>query len=218
MLLASSIIFSAESLCRHAVTSVQTSLDSMAKSTSLPRPTEMAHRLLRERLQTGDQAIDATVGNGHDTLFLAEQVGSEGHVYGFDVQESAIEKTRQSTAGLTNITLRCVSHELLDEFVSGPISAITFNLGYFPGGDKSIITKPDTTLVALRKSVKVLKAGGLLTIVAYVGHEGGLVESNTIAEWASNLDQSVFSTVRYEFTNQRNTPPFLIAVERRYHL
>ncbi len=187
----------------------------MAKFTSLPRPTEMAHRLLRERLKPGDQAIDATVGNGHDTLFLAEQVGPEGHVYGFDVQESAIEKTRQRTAGLTNITLRCLSHELLDESVSDPVSAITFNLGYLPGGDKSITTKPETTLVALRNSVKILKEGGLLTIVAYIGHEGGLGESNTIANWASSLDQSVFSVVRYEFTNQCNTPPFLIAVEKR---
>lgn len=187
----------------------------MVNSTSLPRPTEMAHRLLREKLQPGDQAIDATVGNGYDTLFLAEQVGPNGHVYGFDVQEIAIEKTRQRAAGRENITLRCLSHDLLDRYISESVSAITFNLGYLPGGDKSITTQPQTTMVALRNSVKVLKEGGLLTIVAYIGHEGGLRESNTVANWASSLDQNVFNTVRYEFTNQCNTPPFLIAVEKR---
>ena len=103
----------------------------MVNSTSLPRPTEMAHRLLREKLQPGDQAIDATVGNGYDTLFLAEQVGPKGHVYGFDVQEIAIEKTRQRVAGRENITLRCLSHDLwTDTFLNlsppSPLILATF--------------------------------------------------------------------------------------------
>jgi len=187
----------------------------MADIPRLPRPIEMAHRLLKERVQEGDVVVDATVGNGHDTRFLAECVGASGHVVGFDIQASAIENTCARTENVPNITLHQVGHEQIAKYISTPVAAITFNLGYLPGGDKSLTTRTGTTLTALQSSVSHLKPGGLLTIVAYIGHEGGSEEGNAVADWAESLDQNEFSVIRYEFQNQRNTPPFLIAVEKR---
>lgn len=45
--------------------------------------------LLKMAAGEGDIVVDATMGNGHDTQFLAELVGENGHVYAFDIQESA---------------------------------------------------------------------------------------------------------------------------------
>ncbi|NRB75273.1 MAG: methyltransferase domain-containing protein [Verrucomicrobiales bacterium] len=187
----------------------------MASVAKLPRPTEMAHRLLSERIQEGDTVVDATVGNGHDTLFLANCVGENGHVIGFDLQAGAIEKTRKRTGNRPNITLHQAGHETLDDFIAEPIAAITFNLGYLPGGDKNLITDKESTLTALKKSVAFLEPGGLLTVVAYIGHEGGPEEGEAVSDWASSLDQDNFSVARYEFQNQRNSPPFLLAIEKR---
>lgn len=181
----------------------------------LPRPTEMAHRLLSERIQEGDTVIDATVGNGYDTLFLSNCVGENGSVIGFDLQAVAIEKTRERTGNRPNVILHHSGHETLDNFVAAPVAAITFNLGYLPGGDKYLITGKASTLTALQKSVTLLKAGGLLTVVAYIGHEGGPEEGEAVSDWASSLDQDNFSVARYEFQNQKNSPPFLLAIEKR---
>ncbi|MEM9284053.1 MAG: class I SAM-dependent methyltransferase, partial [Verrucomicrobiota bacterium] len=139
----------------------------------LPRVTEMAHALIKERLGPGDRAIDATVGNGHDTLFLADCVGKKGEVIGFDLQPEAIRSTRQRLGSCDHVVLHEKGHELLASHTGGLVHAITFNLGYLPGGDKSIITQPDTTLKALVASLECLDPRGLLTVVAYPGHTGG---------------------------------------------
>lgn len=182
---------------------------------SLPRATELAHRLHRERLSSGDRAIDATVGNGHDTLFLANCVGPEGKVFGFDIQPIAIERTTERTAGLSQVELHCLGHEHLGKIVTEPVRGILFNLGYLPSGDKAIITEADTTLVALDTAIALLEPGGLLTVALYGGHEGGAEESEAVLAWASRLDQSACYAAHYGFLNLRNSPPSLLAVERR---
>ena len=47
----------------------------------LDRILPYARILLEKAVSPGDIAIDATAGNGHDTLFLAKLVGENGHVY-----------------------------------------------------------------------------------------------------------------------------------------
>lgn len=47
-------------------------------------------------VRKGDLVIDATCGNGYDTLTLLKMVADEsqqGRVYGFDVQKAALEST-----------------------------------------------------------------------------------------------------------------------------
>ncbi len=129
------------------------------------------------KLAAGDLAIDATVGNGRDTAFLAGRVGSTGLVIGFDVQETAIEaaSTRLEGLGLSGrVRLIRSGHERLAEVVAefAPgrrAGAVMFNLGYRPGGDATIITRPETTLRALGAALDLTRAGGIITVVCREG-------------------------------------------------
>ncbi len=138
----------------------------------MKRPLEFSHDFLEEVLDNDSVALDATMGKGNDTVFLAKQ---SRRVYAFDVQEEALEKTRQRLVieGLTNVDLILDGHENLDHYVREPLRAAIFNLGYLPSADKSIITKPHTTLQAIEKVLDRLEVGGRLAIMVYYGHEGG---------------------------------------------
>ncbi len=153
-----------------------------------------AHQLLAEVLGEGDRAIDATVGNGHDTLFLAERVGESGRVYGFDIQAAAIDAAwaRLDAAGLADrVSLQQAGHEamsvVLDGSLQGQVRAVVFNLGYLPGGDKGRTTAAATTIAALQQALTFLAPGGLISILAYVGHPGGMAEAEQVKAWAAGL-------------------------------
>jgi len=152
--------------------------------------TTLAHELLAADLQVGDKAIDATAGNGHDVLFLARQVAPEGLVYAFDVQQQALDNTRDrlQETGLCDIVTLChTGHEEISTRVPrdwvGRVSAVTFNLGYLPGSDKQTTTQAHTTLQALEQSAELLKPGGTLSILAYRGHPGGVQEAQAVESW-----------------------------------
>lgn len=155
-----------------------------------PRPTEIAHLILRGFLQEGDHAIDATTGNGHDTLFLAQCVGPSGHVHAIDIQPDAISqaRTRIKEANLANrVTWHVANHEDMINFLPKvKIAAIVFNLGYLPGGDHNKTTNHTTTLPALQAAASLLRPGGLLSVLCYPGHLEGAEESDLIASaWPS---------------------------------
>ncbi|MEM1441011.1 MAG: class I SAM-dependent methyltransferase [Verrucomicrobiota bacterium] len=181
----------------------------------LPRATEMAHDLVRKRIREGDIAVDATVGNGHDTLFLAELVGPTGKVIGFDIQEQAIEMTLAKTNTLPQVTLHQTGHETMEEFVTENVAVVMFNLGYLPSADKSVTTLPDTTTCAIRSALNLLSPGGLVTLAIYTGHAGGDEEAAAVLALAESLPQEKFSATSYRFLNQRNSPPFLIAIQKK---
>ncbi len=161
------------------------------------RLVDRAHELLGEALSEGDIAIDATAGNGHDVAFLAEQVGSSGMVYAFDLQNEAIEATARllKEKGVENVELHQCGHERMDEVlppeVLGQVAAVTFNLGYLPGGDKSVVTQTTTTRLALRTAMDLLRPGGLLVVVAYRGHPGGPEECAAVREELSSLTKDL---------------------------
>jgi len=188
-----------------------------------PSVLTMAHRLAAERIRPGDAVIDATVGGGVDTEFLAKAVGPKGIVYGFDIQQAALEKARARLAAAapeTRLELFLASHhrmaELLPASLAGRVSAVMFNLGYLPGAEdaRTIVTRPETTLEALDASLTFLRPGGVLTIVVYTGHEGGREEGEAVDEWARALPVSVGQAVLYRMI-QRPGAPYLIAVERK---
>ena len=181
------------------------------------RITSIAHDCVAARLRPGDRAVDATVGNGYDTLFLAHCVGIGGRVDGFDIQEAAISATRLKVAEFEQVRLHCLGHERMAEVVSGPVNAIMFNLGYLPSGDKSIITRQETTRLALRAALGLLSGGGLLTVVVYPRHAGGRAEAAAVEEAFRKLDPSHYNVVR-KVTNSakpENETPYLLAVERK---
>ena len=180
---------------------------------------EAAHEFAGSALRPDETAIDATVGNGHDTLALAQAVGREGRVVGFDVQAEAIAATRerlQSASVAAEVELIHEGHQQMADYVeAASVGAITFNLGYLPGSDSTLTTQPETTIPALDAAVERLRPGGVLTVVLYTGHEGGAAEAAAVDDWAADLPQSQYRALSYRFVNQQNDPPRLLAVERR---
>ncbi|WP_035603441.1 class I SAM-dependent methyltransferase [Haloferula sp. BvORR071] len=180
------------------------------------RPTQRAHRELAAILCEGDLAIDATSGNGHDTLFLANQVGPSGRVIAFDIQKEAIDSTRArlTAAGVQDrVTLVHGSHASLSDHVApGSAQAVVFNLGYLPGVDHALITLRETTLLALEQALVALSPGGLLLIVCYPGHPGGDEESAAVLDWTTELDRARYTIEVHRREDTLRPAPFLVLV------
>ena len=178
----------------------------------MKRPLEMAHDFLAQVITPEDIVVDATMGNGYDTLFLAKLAKQ---VYAFDIQEQALEKTSQriQEAGLTNVDLILQGHETVDQYVT-EVKAAIFNLGYLPSADKSIITQPQTTIEALDKLCQMLVKGGRIAIMIYYGHEGGDIERDAVMDFVSQLPQQEYTATIYRTLNQINNPPFLVMIEK----
>lgn len=177
--------------------------------------------ILEAVIKPGDTVMDATMGNGLDSLFLAKLVGSTGKVFAYDIQKEALLKTKQRLleAGcLEQVELLLKGHQhVTDELATleAPIAAAMFNLGYRPGGDTSIVTKPDTTIEAVRAIASSLKKGGLITLVIYSGHEEGQLEKDQLLAELTSWNQREFDVLQYRFINQINNPPFLVAIQKR---
>ncbi|MGE8034891.1 rRNA methyltransferase [Lysinibacillus sp. KCTC 33748] len=183
----------------------------------LQRVLQYAQQLIKDTVVEGDTVVDATAGNGHDTLFLAQLVGDEGQVYAFDVQKSAVDATlhRLLDNGLEHRALVLHrGHEEVVNYVHKPVAAAIFNLGYLPGSDHDIITQPNTTIQAIDNLLKMLKIGGLIVLVIYHGHPGGKEERDAVIDYVSQLPQKYVHVLKYEFLNQQNDPPFVIALEK----
>jgi tRNA1(Val) A37 N6-methylase TrmN6 len=181
---------------------------------SPPRPTELAQALLREVIREGDIVIDATAGNGHDTLFLAECVGTSGRVLAFDLQAAAIDATRARIheARLTErVSLHQCSHtEMADHLEPSQASAVMFNLGYLPGEDHEITTHTEETLIAITAATKLLKPGGSLTVVCYPGHPEGEREANEVEKHIAALTDQGWRVAKYAMLGTRRPAPFLV--------
>jgi tRNA1(Val) A37 N6-methylase TrmN6 len=177
-----------------------------------PRPTELLHTLLAQTIQPGDTVIDATAGNGHDTLFLAQAVGSGGHVIATDIQQAAIQSTQNHLSAnklLDRVELHRTSHQHLATLApQNSISTIVFNLGYLPGSDHSIKTSTTSTLQALETSITLLKPNGTLAVICYPGHPGGDSESLETESFLSN--QPSLRIAKYSILSTKNPAPFLL--------
>lgn len=190
----------------------------MLRAKYINKITEINKIFLEKIVQKGDVVIDATMGNGYDTIYLGNLVRETGKVYAFDIQEEAIESTRKKLEinnMISRVKLILDGHENLDKYVKENVSCVVFNLGYLPRAKHIVITKPDTTLQAIKKSLDLLKPNGVISIASYTGHEGGLEEKNHICEYLNNLNQSQYNVLHIEFTNQINNPPQLILVEKK---
>lgn len=181
-----------------------------------------ARTLLKKAVKPGDIAVDATAGNGHDTLFLAGLTGNTGQVFSFDIQEEAIENTRKRLKEHNvqeRVTLIHQGHEniisSIPEQHRGKITGAIFNLGYLPGGDKTVVTQPQTTITAIEQLLEIMARGGIIVLVIYHGHPEGKIERDELLTYVTELDQKHVHVLRYQFINQRNEPPFIIAIEKR---
>lgn len=199
----------------------------------LTRAARLAAFLTASYIAPGDWVIDATAGNGLDTVQLAKSAGPSGRVIAFDIQREAIVKTesRLKEEGLSDrARLYCRSHvrmketleelfreERMEEAGGGPagpprISAVMFNLGYLPGGRKDLTTRREETLRAFRESLEILREGGVLTAVLYDGHPEGTEEKEALLNWAETLDPRCFHAVFVRMLNQKKHPPEILMI------
>lgn len=188
-----------------------------ARNSTRPRSlTQLAHNVVRRIVRPGDTVIDATAGNGNDTLMLATLVGATGRTIAIDIQESAIESTanRLAKAGLTaDLLLGDHASELKALQASGLcVKAVMFNLGYLPGSDKQITTAGNSTLAAIQVASDILLPGGVVTIIAYRGHGGGPDETAIVEQWIAALPPDRFETSRIEGDSTQASSPVLFVV------
>lgn len=179
-----------------------------------PPPTTVAREWVSRMLQPGDTAIDATAGNGHDTLWLAEAVGATGRVLAFDIQAEALDATaaRVAQAGLAQrVACYLGSHAGIGAVANpGSVAAVVFNLGYLPGHDHAVKTRPATTVAGLNAAVRALRPGGVLAVVCYPGHEGGDEETQQVELWFRALGDHGARVARYSALGTLRPPPLLL--------
>lgn len=186
------------------------------------RLVDQAHQLIKPYIQTGDYTIDATVGNGHDTSFLAEHVGVTGKVFGFDLQEMAIEITTMilnTRKYLAQCCLMQQGHEHMENHIPselhGQITAIMFNLGYLPHGDKNKVTRPQTTLDALKQSLALIKPEGVISILAYRGHEGGMEEFDAVNDWIQSQKKTLNCIYKQDSKHPEKKGPYFWLLQKK---
>lgn len=190
----------------------------MIKAKYLTKVTDINKLYLEDVINNGDIVVDATMGNGYDTKYLAEKVGESGFVYSFDIQEEAIKSTKKRLEKenlQSRVELILDGHENMEKYIQKEVTCVVFNLGYLPRAKHQIITQPETTIKAIESSLKLLKPHGIVSIAIYTGHPGGIEEKNSIYEFIKNLDQNEFNVLECGFVNQKNNPPQLVLIEKK---
>ncbi len=176
--------------------------------------TGLHKHFINEHLKCGDVAVDFTMGNGNDTLFLSKAVGDEGHIYAFDIQEDALLATRahlEECGAPENYTLICASHHRVKEFVKEPIKAGMFNLGYLPrSGRKTVTTMRETTMPAVEAAIELLAPDGVLIVAIYPGHEEGALEGDALREYFSSLSRFKICASEFRILNSSASPYFFL--------
>lgn len=178
----------------------------------------IASDVLHQVVQVGDTVIDATLGNGHDTVMLAELVGESGHVIGFDIQPDAVERTaaRLQENGLLNrCELHAEGHQHIADRVHTPVKAAVFNLGWLPGGNKSITTLWETTQVAISSALSMLVKGGVCTVCAYPGHDEGDRERFALMDWLATLRPQEYNVLHHCFLNAGPGAPECFVIQKQ---
>ncbi len=186
-------------------------------------PIRLNHSYLSKFIQPGDWVIDATCGNGKDTLMLAELVGAEGCVFAYDIQSVAITLTKNLISEQqvkSTVKYYCESHERFHkveaELMKEPscsIKSVVYNLGYLPGSDHEVTTEFESTIRSMQSGLQLLSHQGVLSVMCYLGHDQGK-EYKKVRTFLSELDPKVFVVVETQFLNRKNSP-VLILVEKR---
>jgi hypothetical protein len=114
----------------------------------------------------------------------------------------------------SGVDLLKMSHAEIDKVLPAAPRGIIANLGYLPGGNKELITRPESTVVALRQSCSLLAIGGRLALVVYPGHPGGAEEGDAVSNFLYELDDSYFHVLQMKVWN-RPQAPLLFMIEKR---
>lgn len=177
----------------------------------------LAADYMTRAVRAGDTVVDATMGNGKDTLFLCGLVGESGHVYAFDVQAEAVARTQERIveAGYAaRTTLLLAGHETMAEHVAGPVQAVMFNLGWLPGAEHIVTTRTDTTLAAVQAAIALIVPGGIVTVCVYPGHDEGARELEALRQFTAGLDVRRFNVLHHSFVNASSQTPQLFLIQK----
>ncbi len=177
---------------------------------------DIINRVMDEHVQEGDICIDATAGRGNDTLHLCRLVGAGGHVAAFDIQQEAVNSTKAllEKHGMSErADVRLQSHSEMDAlFEEESVSLIAFNFGWLPKGDHNIFTKKETSIAAIEKGLRLLKNGGIMTLILYYGRETGFEERDALLAFLPTLDNRKYTVIEMPFVNRPNCPPIPIII------
>lgn len=180
----------------------------------LRNTTQLAMSFISQYLYPGCTVVDATCGNGKDTIALARSAA--GWVYGFDIQKTAIERTKKALEeeGLYSDRIRLIrdGHENMGAYIRGSVQVVVFNLGYLPATSKEITTQAKTTVQAVKEALRLLETGGLICITMYSGHAGGEEEKQQLLLLAKDLDPRAYHVAYVNMLNQRNHPPEILLI------
>lgn len=180
--------------------------------------TEWCHHFLAEQIQPGDFCIDATMGNGHDTLFLSQLTGPTGKVLAFDIQQTALDSTQkrlEDAIASDNVTLILDSHSNLSHYAKpNTVSCIVFNFGYLPSGDHNISTTKETSIPAIAQGLELLKKGGLMSLCIYSGGDSGFDERDALLNYLKTLDTKKYLVILSCYYNRPNNPPIPVLIKK----
>lgn len=180
--------------------------------------TEWCRHFQSLQVKPGDLCIDATMGNGHDTLYLSRLVGSQGKVLSFDIQPAALAATRrrlQEENAPSNVSLILDSHSHMEQYTApDTVSCIVFNFGYLPSGDHSIATKPETSIPAIQQGLRLLKKNGLMTLCIYSGGDSGFYERDQLLAYLKTLDSRKYLVILSSYYNRPNHPPIPVLIRK----
>ena len=180
------------------------------------QPQNITEYFINNYVCPGDTAVDATMGNGNDTLKLCKAVGEKGKVYAFDIQKSAIDSTSEKLAkeNTSNAKLILDSHSFMDRYVKENVSAVIFNLGYLPGGDHNVSTKAETSISAIDKALALISCEGFVCVTVYYGKNSGTEEKDAVMKYLKTIDHKEFTVLVHDFYNRPNCPPLTVIITK----
>lgn len=183
---------------------------------------QFQHLIWDRSMENAKVVVDATCGNGHDLLYLAKRAQKGCHLYGIDIQMKAIKSSKdllQSNDIAPEVSLTFIhdSHDLAlaHQLKDKVIDLMIFNLGYLPGSNHEIITKPHHTIDAIKEGLNKLSKSGVITIVAYPGTPEGMKEMKSLTSYLSDLEQKLYNVCHWQPLNQVNNPPELFILQKR---
>lgn len=179
----------------------------------------LVHRLLAGMLAPGGLYLDATCGNGHDTLFLCGLAGPKGRVIGLDIQPAAVRATNALLArnGMEAIG-RAVEadHRDLARFAPpGSADCVMFNFGWLPGASHAVHSQADNSLRALQAGLDALRPGGVLSAILYSGKVIGDSEKRAAVDFFRSLPLTRYTVLICEFANWAKDAPLPCLVIKR---
>lgn len=170
-------------------------------------------------VKPGNLCIDATMGNGHDTLLLSTLAGENGRVLAFDIQKEALSSTAKLLAqenAPENYELLLDSHVNMSQYAKpDSVDCIVFNFGYLPGGNHSLATQAETSTAAIYEGLTLLKKGGMMSLCIYSGGDTGFEERDAILACIHQLDCKKYLVIQTEYANRPNHPPIPVLIVKR---